>query len=232
MMTEDSLTVTLLYPTPAEIEELRAWAAVWPLEEQSHLEICGTHLLTYLRDRDRLRIISTWDISYHLIENLLALGDTRDGQYIRVCMRFSDDPYDEVELTGTELLAEEPCMCASIEAGEGVRSLRRKEEGLEVFPHIDSFVSKANPEPWSTWLPTRCEVRGECNGVVWYGYTNCNYIVFQGYVFQNYGYHGRIAFKTLACPRCAHRELRKVTHHRKMLDRLLSRNTLDLEMVS
>jgi hypothetical protein len=232
MMTEDALTVILLYPTPSEVEELQDFVTVWPLREQDHVEICGTHILTYSCDQNRLRIISTWDIGYLLIERLLATCENQDEHHIRVAMRFSDDPYDEVELTGAELLAEEPCMCVSIEAGDEVSSLRHKEEGLEVFPHIDSFVSKANPEPWSTWLPTHCEVRGECNSVVWYGYVNCNYIVFQNRVFQNYGYHGRVAFKTLACPRCAHRALRQWVHHYTMLTRSLARHSLDLEMAS
>lgn len=44
---------------------------------------------------------------------------------------------------------------------------------------------------WENFLKT-CELRDECDGVRFYGVTNCNYIVFPtGELVENYGYHGR-----------------------------------------
>jgi hypothetical protein len=123
-------------------------------------------------------VFSTWDIAYRLIEMFLAMSNEQDGQRNRVRLRFSEIPYDEIELTGSELLAEAPCLCDCIRAGEKVNCRRHEEEGLEALPHVASLVHEVNPEPWMTWLPKCCELRGQRDGVTWYGSVNCNYIVF------------------------------------------------------
>ena len=148
---------------------MHAESIVWPLRQQSRIEACGTVRIAYVRDPSVLRVISTWDIAYRLIETLLVTSEDRDGQRIHVRVRFSELAYDEVELTGGELLAEAPCLCERIRAGEEVSCPRQEEKGLDALPHVDSLVSQANPELWATWLPKRCELRGRCNGVSWYG---------------------------------------------------------------
>ena len=46
---------------------------------------------------------------------------------------------------------------------------------------------------WEDFIGRRCEPRGEADGVVFYGATNCNFIVFPcGTLVRNYGYHGRV----------------------------------------
>jgi len=60
-------------------------------------------------------------------------------------------------------------------------------------------VSKANLEPWITWLPRECEVKAEKNGVIHYCSSNCHYIhvLKEDRVYKAYGYHGFNLFKEL-----------------------------------
>jgi hypothetical protein len=45
---------------------------------------------------------------------------------------------------------------------------------------------------WKNFLKNSCEVRGEEDGVVYYGSTNCNYLLFQdGTLVLSYGFHGQ-----------------------------------------
>ena len=67
-----------------------------------------------------------------------------------------------------------------------------------IGPRISEQTSEANPIPWSDWLTSQCELRGEAPGVTWYGITNCNYLVVRGRVLTCYGYHGEVMFKALA----------------------------------
>lgn len=42
------------------------------------------------------------------------------------------------------------------------------------------------------FLANECEIRGEADGVILYGASNCNYLVFPGgEMVENYGYHGQ-----------------------------------------
>lgn len=223
MTTEQLLIVTLLYPTLPEVEALHTFDREWFLRQQHQMGRSGSSVIaTYVRDSSALEVYSTWDIAYRLIEMLLAVSEDRGGQRIRVRLHFSEIAHDETELTGTELLVESPCICERLRVGEEVNYFRQEEEGLEVPPHITSLVSEENLKPWMTWLPEQCELRGRCNGVT-FGSVNCNSIIFQDRVIRNFGYHGRVVFYTLACPRCAHRMLKRWKHQRATLDRIRRR---------
>jgi hypothetical protein len=178
MTYEEFMMVTVLYPMPQEVEALHSFAREWFLRQQHWMEVYGVLVATYVRDSSAFEVFSTWDIAYRLIEMFLAMSNEQDGQRNRVRLRFSEIPYDEIELTGSELLAEAPCLCDCIRAGEKVNCRRHEEEGLEALPHVASLVHEVNPEPWMTWLPKCCELRGQRDGVTWYGSVNCNYIVF------------------------------------------------------
>src|SRR2546430_14831973 len=93
------------------------------------MEVYGVIVAAYVRDSRALKVFSTWDIAYRLIEMFLAMSNKLDGQRIRVRLRFSEIPYDEIELTGSELLAEAPCLCDCIRAGKEVDCRRHEEEG-------------------------------------------------------------------------------------------------------
>lgn len=120
---------------------------------------------------------------------------------------------DEALLTSAEVQADAPCIChgeqVSIDPSRRDQQCTWEAKTLSFLPHVSSLISVANPEPWATFLLDRCEVRGEGNGVTWYGSVNCNYLVFHQRIIRNYSYHGDAVFKTLQCYRCRRRMLRE-----------------------
>lgn len=64
--------------------------------------------------------------------------------------------------------------------------------GLEGVVALDGSVPHPGYGGWAKFLSDHCELRDECDGVRYFGATNCNYILFPtGELVENYGYHGR-----------------------------------------
>ena len=215
--------ITLSYHNASiPLRELREITEAWGLHFQCARLEQGRFSATYLH-ANPIREISTWDVGYFLLD---WLREQTNGEDIEIRLCFSSFEGDEALLTSREALVELPCTCNGKQASIDLTLLDQQcaweTETLGFLPHMSSLVSAANPKPWTSWLPSHCEVRGEGNGVIWYGNSNCNYLLFHGHVIENYGYHGERIFKTLQCYHCRRRQLRQMAHTQAILRTLLA----------
>jgi hypothetical protein len=84
---------------------------------------------------------------------------------------------------------------------------------------VDGLVPHKSRGNWAEFLASR-PIHDRCDGVIWYGGSNCNYFLFDdGTLFTNYGYHGDALFKRIQTEgaeavltriKCAHTIMRRV----------------------
>ncbi|MBA2681076.1 MAG: hypothetical protein H0U76_22100 [Ktedonobacteraceae bacterium] len=207
---DDFITVSC-QGTPGNLTLLREIAEGWNLHVRSW-QLEQNHFSTTYRSSS---LISTWDTGYYILDQLLV-HQTNKEDVAEVRLQFSSMKGDDAVLTLAEVQVDAPCTCYREQALVDPVLLDQQciweADTLTFLPHVSSLVSVANPEPWVSWLPKRCEVRGEGNGVVWYGSVNCNYLVFHQRIIANCGYHGEAVFKKLQCYRCRRRMLREWAH--------------------